>query len=129
MSASVGTDTLGTLNFEQASRLVQDRLREALQALPADAEVINAAIDRLLATRPDELAMLALPFLIAEIEGMGPHNAVPIAAAHRLWWTAAHVFDDVIDGGDLTYAESLGPGEAVMASVVCASTLPLKICC
>jgi isopentenyl-diphosphate delta-isomerase len=89
--------------------------------------VINGALDRLLATRADELAMLAIPFLVAEVEGMSPRAAVPIAAAHRLWWTAAHVFDDVIDGGDLTYADSLGPGEAVMASVVCASTLPLKI--
>jgi heptaprenyl diphosphate synthase len=76
---------------------------------------------------PDEEAMLTVPLLVHGAETGDPRPAVPVSAMHLLWWTSAHVFDDVIDGGVTHYSATLTSGAAVMASVVCGSTLPVDI--
>lgn len=119
--------SVGTLSYDRASALVQDRVQDVIRALSSETTMIKNALNRLIGTRSDEATMTIVPFLVAGIEGADPYTAVPLAAAHRLWWTAAHVFDDVIDGGELDYEGSLTPGESIMAAVVCGATLPSNI--
>ncbi|WP_050506290.1 polyprenyl synthetase family protein [Streptomyces rimosus] len=68
----------------------------------------------------------ALPLLThAAITGV-PEPAVPVAAAHLLWWRAAHAFDDIADGHADATLYGLGTGPALMAALECGHGLPLR---
>ena len=113
-------------SVEHLFALVDQRIHNEVEALD-DTEVLRHAVSQLLETREAETAALAVPLLVHGIEAGEPDPAVTVAAAHHLWWLAAHVMDDVIDGGDLEYGGRITSGEAVMAAVVCASTMPVNM--
>jgi roadblock/LC7 domain-containing protein len=106
--------------------MVRERICAAVEEFDSTDEV-QAAVRGLLTTRHDEPAMLAVPILVHAAEAGSAEPAVPISSIHLLWWTAAHVFDDFIDGGVTEYAGGLSSGEALMAAVVCGAALPASI--
>ncbi|MFH8348974.1 polyprenyl synthetase family protein [Streptomyces sp. NPDC018045] len=68
----------------------------------------------------------ALPLLThAAITGV-PEPAVPVAAAHALWWRAANAFDDIADGDAGPAMYGIGTGPALMAALECGHGLPLR---
>ncbi|MFH8405746.1 polyprenyl synthetase family protein [Streptomyces sp. NPDC018019] len=68
----------------------------------------------------------ALPLLThAAITGF-PEPAVPVAAAHALWWRAANAFDDIADGDAGATMYGVGTGPALMAALECGHGLPLR---
>jgi heptaprenyl diphosphate synthase len=105
---------------------VRERILVAVEEINSTDEV-QSAVRRLLISRHDEAAMLAVPLLVHAAESGTAEPAVPISSIHLLWWTAAHVFDDFIDGGVTEYPGELSSGEALMAAVVCGAALPANI--
>ncbi|MFE0192966.1 polyprenyl synthetase family protein [Streptomyces sp. NPDC058989] len=69
---------------------------------------------------------LALPLLVHAAINGSAEPAVPIAAAHALWWRSANTFDDVADGdaGSLMYG--MDRGAAMTAALECGYGLPLR---
>ena len=118
--------TASTDRPEDLFPLVRRRIDRALLGLGPVADIQDAT-RRLLTTLPDEPAMLAVPLLVHAVETGAPAPAVPVSAVHRLWWTAAHVFDDWIDHGETRYLGGLSPGAGLMAAVVCGLSLPALI--
>jgi heptaprenyl diphosphate synthase len=90
-------------------------------------ERLQTAVRTLIALAPPERAMLSVPLLVHRAETGCARPAVPVAAAHYLWWVAAHVFDDVIDHATTAYDEQITAEESVMAAVVCGSSLPTRV--
>ena len=118
--------TASTDGPEDLFPLVHRRIDRALLGLGRVADIEDAT-RRLLTTLPDEPVMLAVPLLVHAVETGDPEPAVPVSAVHRLWWTAAHVFDDWIDHCETRYPRGLSPGAALMAAVVCGLSLPALI--
>ncbi|MCK7626624.1 polyprenyl synthetase family protein [Streptomyces sp. RS10V-4] len=68
----------------------------------------------------------ALPLLVhAAISGRAA-PAVPVAAAHALWWRSANTFDDVADGDAGTLMYGMDRGAAMTAALECGYGLPLR---
>jgi geranylgeranyl pyrophosphate synthase len=88
---------------------------------------LRSAVRTLIALAPPEPAMVSVPLLVHRAETGCARPAVPVAAAHYLWWVAAHVFDDVIDHATTAYTEQITAEESVMAAVVCGSALPTRV--
>jgi heptaprenyl diphosphate synthase len=115
--------------FSEAAELfplVHHRISAAVDDLDAS-PTVQEAVRELVMMPSDEEAMLSVPLLVHAAETGDPKPAVPISSIHLLWWNAAHVFDDFIDGGQTNYSRTLPSGTALMAAVVCGSSLPMNI--
>jgi geranylgeranyl pyrophosphate synthase len=112
---------------EETIDVVLDRVRSAIDETDPRLEVIRSAMDALCTTREPERAVVALPVVVTRVEGGLPERGVAVAAVHHLWWLAAHVFDDVIDDGDLTLGGALSPASSVMAAAAASAGLALTI--
>ncbi|MEV6581630.1 polyprenyl synthetase family protein [Streptomyces sp. NPDC051582] len=68
-----------------------------------------------------------LPMMVHAIETGDPGPAAPLAAVHLLWWTSACYLDDLTDGHGTTSSDSFSQDEAMLASVLSGTVLPIRI--
>ncbi|NLU71011.1 polyprenyl synthetase family protein [Streptomyces sp. HNM0574] len=87
---------------------------------------LRPALARLLAHGRADPYELALPLLVHGALTGDPAPAVPVAAAHALWWRAANTFDDVADGGTGAELYGMHSGAALTAALECGYALPLR---
>ncbi|WAL99824.1 polyprenyl synthetase family protein [Streptomyces sp. Je 1-369] len=104
---------------------VRQYLAGVLDTYSPHHESLHSALDVLLTQgRPTPLE-LSLPLLVhAAISGEA-RPAVPVAAVHALWWRAANVFDDFVDG-DEPPLHGTAPGVAMVAALEGGYGLPLR---
>lgn len=65
--------------------------------------------------------------MVHAIETGNPGPAAPLAAVHVLWWTSACYLDDLADGHGTTASDSMSQDEALLASVLSGTVLPIRI--
>ncbi|MFF4102153.1 polyprenyl synthetase family protein [Streptomyces sp. NPDC001903] len=68
-----------------------------------------------------------LPMMVHAIETGDPGPAAPLAAVHVLWWTSACYLDDLADGHGRKASAAIGQDEALLASVLSGTVLPIRI--
>jgi heptaprenyl diphosphate synthase len=102
-----------------------DAEREA--ALELLGPSVRAAVAELLEHRTFAYPLSVLPVIVhaAETGITGP--AVPLAVVHELWWTSACYLDDLADGEALFAAGGLDESQALLATVISGTPLPLLV--
>ncbi|MGW8379861.1 hypothetical protein [Streptomyces sp. ODS28] len=112
---------------------VRDHLEGLVADYPAEQRHLSEAVGRLLLhSRADPLSC-ALPLAVHAALTGAPEPAVPVAAAHDLWWRAANAFDDLADdmseeAADEAHGTPAMSGTALMtAALECFHTLPMRI--
>ncbi|MEV0409703.1 polyprenyl synthetase family protein [Streptomyces sp. NPDC050448] len=87
----------------------------------------KSAVSRLLRHQKLRHPLSVLPMMVHAIETGDPGPAVPLSAVHVLWWTSACYLDDLADGHGTTASGGLGQNEALLASVLSGTVLPIQI--
>ncbi|MFG2309154.1 polyprenyl synthetase family protein [Streptomyces sp. NPDC048566] len=99
----------------------------ALDLLGGPAASVRAAVAELLEHRTFTHPLGVLPVMAHAAETGVPDPAVPLAVVSDLWWTAACYLDDLADGEAGSAAGSLDESEALLATVVGGTMLPLLV--
>lgn len=102
-------------------------LASALEHLGRPGGTARTAVARLLEHRKLRHPLSVLPLLVHGIETGRTDPALPISAVHVLWWTSACYLDDLADGDGASLSGALTENEALLASVLTGTTLPLQI--
>ncbi|MFE2877135.1 polyprenyl synthetase family protein [Streptomyces roseus] len=108
---------------------IQAELEAAISTLtPASgAGAAGNAVSRLLRHQKMRHPLSVLPMMVHAIETGDPGPAAPLAAVHLLWWTSACYLDDLTDGHGTTSSEGISQDEALLASVLSGTVLPIRI--
>ncbi|MEV0987048.1 polyprenyl synthetase family protein [Streptomyces sp. NPDC049949] len=108
---------------------IQAELEAAVSTLtPASgAGAARNAVSRLLRHQKMRHPLSVLPMMVHAIETGNPGPAAPLAAVHVLWWTSACYLDDLADGHGTTASAGIGQDEALLASVLSGTVLPIRI--
>ncbi|KOU17292.1 hypothetical protein ADK52_32125 [Streptomyces sp. WM6372] len=85
------------------------------------------AVGKLLRHQKMRHPLSVLPMMVHAIETGHPGPAAPLAAVHVLWWTSACYLDDLADGHGTTASDSMSQDEALLASVLTGTVLPIRI--
>ncbi|MCA1217146.1 polyprenyl synthetase family protein [Streptomyces sp. 8L] len=119
----------------------QCRPEETLSAaIPRVREYLDGILDGYRTTHPHLHAPLCelvahgrpsphestLPLLVHAALSGDPEPAVPVAAAHVLWWRAANTFDDAADGDTGHRLYGMPSAVALMAALECGYGMPLR---
>ncbi|WP_327283207.1 MULTISPECIES: polyprenyl synthetase family protein [unclassified Streptomyces] len=113
----------------QVSFDIQKEMETALLRLaPASgSSAAKSAVGRLLRHQKMRHPLSVLPMMVHAVETGDPGPAVPLSAVHLLWWTSACYLDDLADGDGTTASESLDQNEALLASTLSGTVLPIRI--
>ncbi|GHE53277.1 hypothetical protein GCM10017778_41860 [Streptomyces vinaceus] len=108
---------------------IQAELEAAVSTLtPASgAGAARSAVSRLLRHQKMRHPLSVLPMMVHAIETGQPGPAAPLAAVHVLWWTSACYLDDLADGHGTTSSDIIGRDEALLASTLSGTVLPVRI--
>ncbi|CAM5358035.1 hypothetical protein SALBM135S_08373 [Streptomyces alboniger] len=101
-------------------------LTELLDAYPPHHAHLRSSVSRLVSHGRASPLEHSLPFLVHGALTGDPAPAVPVAAAHALWWRAANTFDDFTDGDAGPQLYGISRGAALTAALECGYTLPLR---
>ncbi|MFF3611761.1 polyprenyl synthetase family protein [Streptomyces sp. NPDC002580] len=99
----------------------------ALDLLGPSAASVRAAVAELLGHRTFAYPLSVLPLIVHGAETGAPGPAVPLAVVHELWWTSACYLDDLADGQALFAAGGLDESQALLATVISGTPLPLLV--
>ncbi|MEV0254572.1 polyprenyl synthetase family protein [Streptomyces sp. NPDC050732] len=105
---------------------VHQYLAELLNAYPPQQSNLKDSLSRLITHGRSDPQESALPFLVHAAMTGDLAPAVPVAAAHALWWRAANTFDDFVDGDAGSHLYGLSRGAALTAALECGYALPLR---
>ncbi|WP_369216831.1 polyprenyl synthetase family protein, partial [Streptomyces flavofungini] len=105
---------------------VPDYLAGLLDAYPPQQAPLRASVSRLVSHGRASPLEHSLPFLVHGALTGDPAPAVPVAAAHALWWRAANAFDDFADGDTGPQLYGISRGAALTAALECGYALPLR---
>ncbi|MFB6808104.1 polyprenyl synthetase family protein [Streptomyces sp. NPDC056387] len=99
-----------------------------LRLAPASgSSAAKSAVGKLLRHQKMRHPLSVLPMMVHAIE-TGEHGpAVPLSVVHLLWWTSACYLDDLADGHGTTTSDSLDQNEALLASVLGGTVLPIRV--
>lgn len=114
----------------QVSLDIEAELESAIRNLdPAShTSAARKAVTALLRHQKLRHPLSVLPMLVHGAETGNPTPAVPLSALHVLWWTSACYLDDLADAHRAPAAsEGIGRNEALMASVLAGTVLPIRI--
>ncbi|WP_107439838.1 hypothetical protein [Streptomyces sp. NRRL F-5065] len=100
---------------------------KALGLLGPSAPAVRTAVSALLADRTFAYPLSVLPLLVHAAETGEPEPALPLAVVHELWWTAACCLDDLADSQGTYTAGGLDDSEALLATVIAGTPLPLLV--
>ncbi|MFD7834923.1 polyprenyl synthetase family protein [Streptomyces sp. NPDC059761] len=108
---------------------IQAELEAAVSSLtPASGSgAARNAVGKLLRHQKMRHPLSVLPMMVHAIETGNPGPAAPLAAVHVLWWTSACYLDDLADGHGTTASDSMSQDEALLASVLSGTVLPIRI--
>ncbi|MGW0535333.1 polyprenyl synthetase family protein [Streptomyces sp. NPDC003032] len=101
-------------------------LAELLDAYPAQQAHLRGSLSRLITRGRASPHEHSLPLLVHAAMTGDPAPAVPVAAAHALWWRAANTFDDFVDGDAGPHLYGVPRGAALTAALECGYALPLR---
>ncbi|MCX4525643.1 MULTISPECIES: polyprenyl synthetase family protein [unclassified Streptomyces] len=99
----------------------------ALDRLGPASVAVKAAVTKLLRHQKLRHPLSVLPMLVHAVETGTPRPATPISAVHVLWWTSACFLDDLADGHGSSLSAGLTENEALLASVISGTILPIRI--
>ncbi|MGV2920046.1 polyprenyl synthetase family protein [Streptomyces alfalfae] len=105
---------------------VRQYVAELLDAYPPQHAQLQSSVSRLVAHGRASPLEHSLPFLVHGAMTGDPAPAVPVAAAHALWWRAANTFDDFADGDAGPHLYGISRGAALTAALECGYALPLR---
>ncbi|MBQ0827147.1 polyprenyl synthetase family protein [Streptomyces tagetis] len=100
---------------------------KALGLLGPSAPAVRTAVSALLADRTFTYPLSVLPLLVHAAETGDPEPALPLAVVHQLWWTSACCLDDLADSQGAYTAGDLDDSEALLATVIAGTPLPLLV--
>ncbi|WP_073918545.1 polyprenyl synthetase family protein [Streptomyces sp. CB00455] len=106
---------------------IDAELTAALVRLGPASSAVRRAVAALLEHRTFRHPLSVLPLLVHGTETGEAAPAVPISAVHLLWWTSACYLDDLADGKGASGPAGLTGDEALLASVLTGTALPLQI--
>ncbi|MEU6161955.1 polyprenyl synthetase family protein [Streptomyces sp. NPDC047130] len=110
---------------------IRAELAAALELTGPPGSLLRTSCERLLRRQPMRYPLSVLPLAVHGAETGDPEPALPLAAVHLLWWTAACRMDDLADADALTRhrAEAfLGSGpEASLTTLAVGTLLPLRL--
>ncbi|MFF4553385.1 polyprenyl synthetase family protein [Streptomyces sp. NPDC001422] len=112
------------LHREMSSDIRAER-EAVLGLLGASAGSVRAVVAELLENRTFTYPLGVLPLIVHGVETGAPGPAVPLAVVSDLWWTAACYLDDLADGQAASAAGGLDESEALLATVIGGTMLPL----
>lgn len=111
----------------QVSADIDAEMELALDQLGPASEAVKASVVKLLRHQRLRHPLSVLPMLVHGVETGTLRPALPISALHVLWWTSACFLDDLADGHGAPLSAGLTQNEAVLASVISGTILPLRI--
>lgn len=99
----------------------------ALDLLGGPAASVRAVVAELLEHRTFTYPLGVLPLIVHAVETGAPGPAIPLAVVSDLWWTSACYLDDLADGQAASAAGSLDESEALLATLIGGTMLPLLV--
>ncbi|MCJ1677567.1 polyprenyl synthetase family protein [Streptomyces sp. APSN-46.1] len=111
----------------QVAMDIDAEMEVALDRLGPASEAVKTAVVKLLRHQKLKHPLSVLPMLVHAVETGDPRPATPISALHVLWWTSACFLDDLADGHGTSLSPGLSENEAMLASVISGTILPLQI--
>ncbi|MEU6404317.1 hypothetical protein [Streptomyces sp. NPDC046985] len=113
--------------YRRLAAEIEAERNAALDLLGPAAPSVRAAVAALLDGRTFAYPLSVLPLIVHAVETGAPEPALPLAAVHELWWTAACCLDDVADAQGDYRAGGLDRDEALLATAVAGTPLPLLV--
>lgn len=123
MTSNSNTDNPVAIHFPQVHQLIA----EHLDSYPRSHRPLADAVADSIAHGRVERNELSLPLLVHGSITGDPAPAIPVAAAHALWWRAANAFDDIADGDATSTLNGLALGAGLMAAQEYGYCLPMRI--
>ncbi|MFJ9818446.1 polyprenyl synthetase family protein [Streptomyces sp. NPDC101151] len=114
------------LHRRMAARIEAER-DTALGLLGPSASTARAAVAELLEHRTFTYPLSVLPLVVHAVETGALEPALPLAAVHDLWWTSACCLDDLADSQGTWAAGDLTDNQALIATLLAGTSLPLLV--
>ncbi|MEW2168303.1 polyprenyl synthetase family protein [Streptomyces sp. NPDC007084] len=114
------------LRREMAADIRAER-EAALDLLGGPAASVRAVVAELLENRTFAYPLGVLPLMVHAAETGEPGPALPLAVVSDLWWTSACYLDDLADGQAASAAGNLDESEALLATLIGGTMLPLLV--
>ncbi|MFE5206951.1 hypothetical protein [Streptomyces sp. NPDC056600] len=105
---------------------IEAEVTAALEAAGPPGGLLRTACEELLDRQPMRYPLSVLPLAVHGAETGDPEPALPLAAVHLLWWTAACRMDDVADGESAAGEGASGP-ETSLSTLALGTLLPLRL--
>ncbi|MGW0928280.1 polyprenyl synthetase family protein [Streptomyces sp. NPDC002644] len=110
---------------------IRAELAAALELTGPPGSLLRTSCEELLRRQPMRYPLSVLPLAVHGAETGDPEPALPLAAVHLLWWTAACRMDDLADAEALSGRGSgTGPAsgpEAALTTLAVGTLLPLRL--
>ncbi|MEU6480313.1 polyprenyl synthetase family protein [Streptomyces sp. NPDC047017] len=122
---------MNAVSYEELHRRLAPEIEAAraaaLALLDPAAPAVREGVAALLEHRTFTYPLSVLPLIVHAAETGDPRPALPLAVVHDLWWTSACCLDDLADSQGACPAGDLGQSEALLATVLAGTTLPLLV--
>jgi heptaprenyl diphosphate synthase len=105
---------------------IEAEVAAALEAAGPPGELLRTSCEELLDGQPMRYPLSVLPLAVHGAETGDPEPALPLAAVHLLWWTAACRMDDLADREAAAEHGAAGP-EAALTTLAVGTLLPLRL--
>lgn len=106
---------------------IEAEVAAALEAAGPPGGPLRTACQDLLDRQPMRYPLSVLPLAVHGAETGEPEPALPLAAVHLLWWTAACRMDDLADGEEAAAEDGASAPETSLATLAVGTLLPLRL--
>ncbi|WP_345652357.1 polyprenyl synthetase family protein [Streptomyces siamensis] len=111
----------------QMAAAIEAEREAALGLLGASAPSVRAVVAALLRHRTFKYPLSVLPLIVHAAETGALEPALPLTVVHDLWWTSACCLDDLADGQGTFAVGDLDESDALLATVIGGTPLPLLV--